>query len=123
MLNLKIKYISLLLMWIIPHILPQKIYATSYIDLGNHVRIKILNYNGFNISDAKVLTIPIKRSQNLILLEGEIDGQQGNFILDTGAPYLVLNQTYFRDYIHEKQTEEASGINGDAETYKINIKK
>lgn len=44
------------------------------------------------------LTIPFKRAGNLIMLEATIDDQTGYFILDTGAPYLVLNNTYFRDY-------------------------
>ena len=42
--------------------------------------------------------IPLKRVGNLLLLEAEIDGVVGNFIVDLGAPYLVLNSTYFRDY-------------------------
>lgn len=42
--------------------------------------------------------IPLKRVGNLLLLEAEIDGMIGNFIVDLGAPYLVLNSTYFRDY-------------------------
>lgn len=48
--------------------------------------------------DFQSLVIPIKRAANLILIEAEVDGQKGNFILDFGAPYLVLNQTYFRDF-------------------------
>lgn len=42
------------------------------------------------------LTIPIKRAGNLLLVEATVDGVTGNFILDTGAPKLVLNKTYFR---------------------------
>lgn len=48
--------------------------------------------------DFNTLVIPIKRAANLILIEAEVEGQQGNFILDFGAPYLVLNETYFRDF-------------------------
>lgn len=44
------------------------------------------------------ITLPIRRAGNLILVEVQVDSIRGNFILDTGAPYLVLNQTYFRDY-------------------------
>jgi len=47
--------------------------------------------------DFQTLTIPIKRAQNLLLIEARINGMQGNFILDTGAPTLVLNKTYFRN--------------------------
>ena len=44
------------------------------------------------------LIIPFVKLGNLILVEADVDGQTGYFILDTGAPYLVLNATYFRDY-------------------------
>ena len=44
------------------------------------------------------MVIPFKRVGNLIMVEAKVDGQVGYFVLDTGAPYLVLNSTYFRDY-------------------------
>lgn len=44
---------------------------------------------------AQVYTLPFTRAGNLILVTGKIGNQTGNFILDTGAPYLVLNETYF----------------------------
>lgn len=44
----------------------------------------------------ETLIIPIKRVQNLIVVEAKIDTIIGNFILDTGSPLLVLNKTYFR---------------------------
>lgn len=37
---------------------------------------------------------------------------EGNFILDTGAPGLVLNITYFRDYVAVGDNEEQAGIGG-----------
>jgi hypothetical protein len=67
--------------------------------------------------DFKTLVIPIKRAQNLIIIQAKVDSTEGNFILDTGAPYLVLNQTYFRDAIHYGDTEESGGINGDATAF------
>jgi len=48
--------------------------------------------------DFEDITLPIRRAGNLILVEAQVDSIRGNFILDTGAPYLVLNKTYFRDY-------------------------
>lgn len=48
--------------------------------------------------DFKSLTIPLKRAGNLLLVEAKAGALEGNFILDFGAPYLVLNRTYFRDY-------------------------
>ena len=63
--------------------------------------------------DFRKLVIPIKRANNLILVEARIDGKLGFFILDTGAPYLVLNRTYFRDYPVENRAS-ASGTDGRA---------
>ena len=51
-----------------------------------------------NFGKTDSVFIPLKRVGNLLLLEAEIDGVVGNFIVDLGAPYLVLNSTYFRDY-------------------------
>lgn len=53
-------------------------------------------YSGDPCDDFKTLVIPIKRIQNLIVVEAKIDTIIGNFILDTGSPFLVLNKTYFR---------------------------
>jgi hypothetical protein len=50
---------------------------------------------------------------NLMVVKAKVDTLEGNFILDTGAPYLVLNITYFRDYPVTTQTEaEQTGIAG-----------
>jgi predicted aspartyl protease len=46
----------------------------------------------------ETLIIPIKRVDRLLLIEARIDTMQGNFIIDTGAPDLILNHTYFRKY-------------------------
>lgn len=61
--------------------------------------------------DYDELIIPLKRAGRLLLIEGEVDGQRGNFIFDTGAPYLVLNATYFRNYDLRNELY-ASGITG-----------
>jgi predicted aspartyl protease len=56
------------------------------------------------------LVIPLKRSGNLLLIEATIDSVKGDFIIDTGAPYLVLNRTYFRQYETNK-TVQSAGVN------------
>jgi hypothetical protein len=67
------------------------------------------------------LIIPFKKVGNLILVEATIDGITGYFILDTGAPYLVLNATYFRDYPHI-QEYAALGINNlEVEIFRTRI--
>jgi len=46
-------------------------------------------------SDSVNVTIPFNRAGNLIIIKAIADTTEGNFILDTGAPHLVLNMTYF----------------------------
>ena len=61
--------------------------------------------------DFSTLTVPLKRAGNLIIVEAQIDSVEGNFVLDTGAPYLVLNETYFRD-APKINDQESGGVNG-----------
>jgi len=65
-------------------------------------------------ADFKTLVVPIKRAGNLIIVEATVDSLEGNFVLDTGAPYLVLNETYFRDSPKIDELD-AEGINGPAD--------
>lgn len=65
--------------------------------------------------DWKRLSIPLKRAGNLLLLEATVDSVRGNFILDTGAPYLVLNAAYFRHLTHSRGAF-SSGISGAADS-------
>lgn len=64
-------------------------------------------------ADFKTLVVPIKRAGNLIVIEAIVDTLEGDFVLDTGAPCLVLNETYFRDY-PKVEDNEATGITGGA---------
>ncbi|HWJ30066.1 MAG TPA: aspartyl protease family protein, partial [Flavisolibacter sp.] len=49
-------------------------------------------------SDTTSCVIPFNRVGNLMLIKAKADSIEGSFILDSGAPGLVLNITYFRDY-------------------------
>lgn len=65
-------------------------------------------------ADTPSCTIPFTRAGKLILLKGRAENTEGNFVLDTGAPYLVLNSTYFRDLEPIPNQEETQrGINGE----------
>jgi hypothetical protein len=63
------------------------------------------------VSDSANIIIPFNRAGNLILIKGRVDSTEGNFILDTGAPGLVLNITYFRNY-HSTPADDRNGISG-----------
>lgn len=74
-------------------------------------------------SDSANCTIPFSRAGNLIIIKAKIDTIEGNFVLDTGAPNLILNMTYFRDYpaAHYSQ-DEPGGITGTvSSTFPANI--
>lgn len=50
--------------------------------------------------------IPFEKAGNLLLVKAELDGNEGFFILDTGAPTLVVNQQ------SNQQEIKAKGITG-----------
>jgi len=78
--------------------------------IGFEVPKKEWNFLPENDCDS-VVVIPFSRAGNLILLPATIDSVKGNFILDTGAPGLVLNFTYFRNYpISTHSDEKAAGL-------------
>jgi hypothetical protein len=64
--------------------------------------------------DAPSFDLPFTTVGGLILVKAKIDTLEGNFVFDTGAPYLILNKTYFRNLerIHN-QDDVQSGINGE----------
>ena len=69
--------------------------------------------------DSVSCIIPFSRVGNLILIKAKADTTEGNFILDTGAPGLVLNITYFRDYPATTEiNDEQRGITGSVEAVK-----
>lgn len=66
-------------------------------------------------SDSASFIIPFSRAGNLIVIKAKVDTTEGSFILDTGAPYLILNMTYFRDYEATGESEDGQGgITGQA---------
>lgn len=87
---------------------------------GNALPILLgnLTISGSNISDQNGnfvgVTIPLKRAGRLLMIEGTIDNITGNFILDTGASGLVLNKTYFRNFL-TFDDEEGGGVTGATE--------
>lgn len=68
-------------------------------------------------NDSSVIVIPFSRAGNLILVRARADSIEGNFILDTGCPHLVLNMTYFRHYETTwEQDEQKGGMTGEIAT-------
>ena len=63
-------------------------------------------------ADSAGFTIPFTIVGKLIILQAKIDKTEGNFVLDTGAPGLVLNKTYFRNLEPVNTDETSTGVNG-----------
>jgi hypothetical protein len=61
-------------------------------------RIIIPDLDPIVANDSSTCVIPFRRAGNLIIIKAKADTAEGNFVLDTGAPGLVLNLTYFRKY-------------------------
>lgn len=72
---------------------------------GPRISVVTLQDEG-STRDSSTSIIPFTRAGNLIIVQARVDSISGNFILDTGAPHLVLNITYFRDY-PQTQVENA----------------
>jgi predicted aspartyl protease len=62
--------------------------------LGTNSSVPLMPY-AIDLRGQDKIVIPLVRVSNLFMVEATVDGQTGNFVLDTGAPGLVLNQTYF----------------------------
>ncbi len=59
-----------------------------------HLVLILLLFSAF--SSAASERVPFRLAGNLLLIKATINGQSGDFILDTGAPELILNQSYFQ---------------------------
>lgn len=89
----------------------------NFIDSGN-IRIEITG-DPILSADTASCIISFTKVGKLILIKGKVDTTEGNFILDTGAPDLVLNVTYFRSYpvTPADNGDEQKGITGSADFF------
>lgn len=64
--------------------------------------------------DTVGFSLPFSKAGNLLMLKAQVDSVEGNFILDTGNPGLVLNLTYFRNYPRTIEPDtENRGVTGN----------
>jgi predicted aspartyl protease len=70
--------------------------------------------------DFKIISVPLKRAGNLLIVQGKIDTLEGSFVLDTGAPDMVLNAAHFSDVSHLDE-QDARGVNGISSTFSTTI--
>ncbi len=62
-------------------------------------------------TESDIINIPLIRVGKLLLIEAKIDDKIGNLVFDTGSAGLVLNSTYFRDYV-KTENSVSQGITG-----------
>lgn len=86
---------------------PSKVYASP--GLINEISFPGMLVIKDAANDTISFVLPFSRAGNLMLVRARADSTEGNFILDTGCPGLVLNLTYFRNY---QRTSEPDAENG-----------
>ena len=100
--------IRLLCVICICHIFPATATAIPF-SPGDSIIVKPPDKDPLIKTDSVNCVIPFSRAGNLIIIRAKVDTTEGNFILDTGAPGLVLNIPYFRNYITIENNDEIQG--------------
>lgn len=116
--------LSFRLLIIICFVCTTKMYGGNLPSYNSSLKQLNIEIPGITI-DSVSSVIAFTRAGNLIVVKAKADTTEGNFILDTGAPNLVLNLTYFRDYPTTYITDgEHAGITGSsAAIIKTEVKK
>ncbi len=113
--KLKRNFIVVLLNIILVCSVPGHLWALNDNDSSylNHISFPGIKADPAFPADSSSFIIPFSRAGNLILIKARVDSTEGNFILDTGCPGLVLNITYFRNYTRIAESDaENDGITG-----------
>jgi predicted aspartyl protease len=88
---------------------------------GKITLLPVISNDPVITSDLPSCIIPFSRAGNLIVIRAKVDTTEGNFILDTGAPKLILNTTYFRKYLSSAVNTESGGITGSVAASTVTI--
>ncbi|MEO5944802.1 MAG: pepsin/retropepsin-like aspartic protease family protein [Ferruginibacter sp.] len=94
--------------------------------LKNKVVVKNISFPDLQLAngpmDSSSFIIPFSKVGNLMLIKAKADSVEGNFVLDTGCPGLVLNLTYFRKYSSSQESDaESEGITGVTRADQVEI--
>jgi hypothetical protein len=103
------RYFLLLLIYILPNL--GKVYAAGC-QGQDKAGLSIWYKDDPDLAgDFKIISIPIKRAGNLLIVEAKIGALKGSFVLDTGAPDMVLNAAYFH-HLPDLDDQDAHGVTG-----------
>lgn len=69
----------------------------------------------------KIIEVPFKVKENLMLVEAIINGESKNFIFDSGSPRLILNQVHYGEEVSSEETKYSSleGVHGNINSLDI----
>ena len=101
----------------------EKVYpsdsTTREAPLAITFNVKFHSSNGI---DQNILEVPFRLSGNLIMVEAEINEKKGFFILDSGAPELIVNSKYLsKSRFSTKKGKSAGGITGNITDVKLQL--
>lgn len=69
-----------------------------------------IHFTNATIINKNTTRIPLKIVDRLLVIEGNIKGKNGNFIIDTGSETMILNKVHFKTYPFEQQNRKTTGI-------------
>lgn len=91
---------------------------------GNNPSKKTEESEGKNKNNSKdkipeVTEIDFKLYDKLIVVEAEVNGVKGNFIIDSAAPFLILNNMHWENKLGKVDSgEKAKGVGGEITGFK-----
>ena len=81
-----------------------------------------VKFHSSNGMDQNILEVPFRLSGNLIMVEAEINQKKGFFILDSGAPELIINNKYLpKSKLPIRKGKSAGGITGNITEVKLQL--
>ncbi|MCB0447903.1 MAG: hypothetical protein KDD03_10415, partial [Gelidibacter sp.] len=85
------------------------LFSSSVNSYGNS--IKNIVFTKAEIVNEHTTRIPFKLIDHLIVVEAELLGKKGNFIIDTGSETLILNTVHFKNLNnYNKKITQSSGV-------------
>lgn len=80
------------------------------------VNIDAMNSDSENNPNKTYVSAPFELIGGMIYIKGEMNGEQGDFIFDTGAPFMIINKV-----LESENTVKATGISSDFTAQNVKI--
>ncbi|PNQ72625.1 hypothetical protein C1T31_10780 [Hanstruepera neustonica] len=87
------------------------VFFSCFLRANNVIKKKAIIFTKSEKINEHTTRIPFKLVDHLIVVEAEIHGQKGNFIIDTGSEAMILNKVHFNNLNkHQKKDNQSYGI-------------